>query len=112
MGLLVGSALGKKLTTESSWNQRRARKVFLFLYGASVLLMPVIAFFIQTAAARKVDILVHGFPVVLDHGTGVPAHDELVLDVEYGDATKGENVLDDADPSTSPSLAIWFTRVR
>jgi len=55
VGLLVGSALGKKLTTESSWNQRRARKVFLFLYGASVLLMPVIAFFIQTAAARSLE---------------------------------------------------------
>eukprot|EP00439_Symbiodinium_sp_Y106_P064393 s1431_g10.t1 len=55
VGLLVGSALGKKLTTESNWNQRYARKVFILLYGTSVLLMPVIAFFIQTAAARSLE---------------------------------------------------------
>ena len=48
-GSTVGIIIGRGFTNETDWNQRYARKIFLYMYGLSLMAMPVIAIGIQAS---------------------------------------------------------------
>ena len=49
MGALIGMVAGKGLITENNWNQRYARKIFLYLHGLWIFSMPAMALIIQAS---------------------------------------------------------------
>mmetsp|Transcript_55209 Transcript_55209/g.113996 ORF Transcript_55209/g.113996 Transcript_55209/m.113996 type:complete len:543 (+) Transcript_55209:80-1708(+) len=48
-GSTVGIIIGRGFTSETDWNQKYARKIFVYMYGLSLMAMPVIAISIQTS---------------------------------------------------------------
>ncbi|CAE7258971.1 gloB [Symbiodinium natans] len=48
-GSTVGIVLGQSLTSEADWNQRYARKLFIYFYGLSVMTMPLLALILQAS---------------------------------------------------------------
>mmetsp|Transcript_6281 Transcript_6281/g.13599 ORF Transcript_6281/g.13599 Transcript_6281/m.13599 type:complete len:531 (+) Transcript_6281:86-1678(+) len=48
-GSTVGIIIGRGFTNETDWNQRYARKIFLYMYGLSLMAMPAIAISIQAS---------------------------------------------------------------
>ena len=49
MGALIGMVAGKGLITENDWNQRYARRIFLYLHGFWIFSMPAMALIIQAS---------------------------------------------------------------
>ena len=49
MGALIGMVAGKGLISENDWNQRYARKIFLYLHGLWIFSMPAMALIIQAS---------------------------------------------------------------
>ncbi|CAE7948923.1 AVT1 [Symbiodinium sp. KB8] len=48
-GSTVGIVIGRGFTSETDWNQKYARKIFVYMYGLSLMAMPVMAISIQTS---------------------------------------------------------------
>ncbi|CAE7673069.1 unnamed protein product [Symbiodinium necroappetens] len=55
VGALIGTLAGQRFTNEQDWDQRHARKVFVFCYGLNVCFMPAIALVIQSCIGWNVE---------------------------------------------------------